>query len=78
MNANMEYSTQFENVYESNYRKLEQASNKHVENLEYIPQSYITRQLHSHNSQMDTDLTELIRHLNSTIVILDHGDPLLW
>ena len=65
----MKYSTQFEDFYESNYRKFEKASDKHVENLQYGAQSYIMRRLQARNSRMDTDLTEVTRYLTSPIVI---------
>ena len=77
-NANMENSTEFEDFYESNYRKLEQASDEHVENLEYVVQSYIMSQLHDRNSRMDTDMMEVRRYLNSPIVTLQQSDPLVW
>ena len=74
----MKYSTQFEDFYESNYRKYEKASDKHVENLEYGAQSDIMRRLQARNSRMDTDLTEVTWYLTSPIVILHQGDPLVW
>ena len=73
----MKYSTQFEDFYESNYRKFEKASDKHVENLEDVAQSYIMRRLQDRNSCMDTDLTEVTWYLMSPIGILHQGDPLV-